>query len=74
MYNKLESKLYQHSAIKTVMEEMKKKLTLRVGHGKATNPRLLRVRPTNSMEGDNAVASVPIGANEHELIKLGTIR
>jgi hypothetical protein len=72
--NSLHEKILQHSAVQSAMTEMKKKLSIRVGHGKTSCGRVSRVRPKNKMEGDGASVEIPIGANEHELIRLGNVR
>lgn len=74
MYNRLDYRLYEHFAVRAVTDEMRRKLRLRVGYGKTTSARLARIRPTNTMEGESVAATIPIGANEHELIRLGNIR
>lgn len=72
--NSLNDKILRHSAVQKAMAEAKKKLSIRVGHGKTSSGRVSRARPKNSMEGDSASVQIPIGANEHELIKLGNVR
>lgn len=72
--NNLELRALQHVDVQTTMEEIKKRLSVRIGHGKTSSGRVSKVRPVNPMESETASVEVPVGANAHELIKLGMVR
>jgi len=70
----MQSKLFAHSEVQSIMGKMKKRLSMSVGYGKTSTARTSFMRAKNPMGAENATLTVPIGANEHELIKLGNIK
>ena len=43
-------------------------------HGKTSSGRVSKVRPVNPMESESASVEIPVGANIHDLIKIGMVR
>ncbi len=72
--NKLEERVFQHAEVQKAMAEMKTKLSVRRGHGKTSSGRVSKVRPVNPMESESASVEIPVGANIHDLIKIGMVR